>query len=1220
MGVVYRVRDEATGELLALKMLETLDARAKRLFEREYHTLASLKHPRVIAVCDFGIASDGRRFYTMELLEGADLLELAPLPYPRACSLVHDIATCLALLHARRLLHRDVSPGNVRLDAQGRAKLLDFGALGDFGVPREVVGTPAYMPIESVHGLPLDQRSDLFSLGATLFFALTGRAAFEAQRIEDIALAQRRPPPPPSAYVRELPRALDQLVLSLLNRDPQRRPSSAAEVMDRLAAIADLDTEPLQHVAESHLLSSAFVGRASELSKVSQLAQRAQRGEGAVAMIAGVSGMGRSRLASELAILARISGMISVRIDALAHPEPLGSLSVLGRALLELAPLEAASTLAPHAHILGQVFDALRAPGAGAGKAPLPKDSTERRLLIQRAFAAWILALAEARPLLLVVDDVHALDSEAAGLLALLAYSAPRAPLLLLVTQERDALAPAPIQLLTRVALRIDLEQLERSSIDALTGSVFGDVPHRTRLTEWLVAAGRCNPGHSLELLKLLVDRGVIRYVGGAWVLPAFLPEQELPSGVDAAWHARLQALGPDATRLARMFALQQAALPLQVCLQLTPDLALLDRLVGHEILLRAGGTYRFAREALRESTLRDVPAAERAALHRALAHALMQARPELLASLAQQAPKAPSYGTFAFRHPPTNGSDAPQEAKAALGTQELCLLLEVAGHLERAGDARGCALQREVAIELTMRGVGLNDAVRQLEAAVAEQRALGRPSYELGALLVPLCLAGTYCDYRLSYRYGIETLDILLDLTGLRFATRLRPWLGGRAALALGLLAGFVRFSLTGRARVARSFRDAMLGVMGIGTALLGTFSVLVDKVEAQRVSERLDILRHFPEQHPVRCVHTLQQALFDVTRGEIARACDRALATFHALAGLSGLREEARLQLQVGCLTPVTLAYSLRVDGKAHDIFDKLDRMPTSVSRQIAAGGRAVYHGHRGEHMKYLAHREEMDLLASQAGSTWREDVGTPRQMWNTYLLAEDVLGLKRAASDLDALAELPSIRKLRDVTRACYLCERGQADEALALYRDLFEASLHDTGLQALRIAGAYARILRCAGEPARAKQVCSEALARAQAEDRVFKVATFTAELELMLSTAAVGQIEEALAGLDQLLAAQRAHDNPLLHGLAHKARALLAIQQHDRETFELQLSEMEAWFGRTENPALIAQCQRLMEQAQRAGVLSGHRPASGTHEIAPSEPDKRTVTVRGRPTR
>src|SRR5690606_27326944 len=104
------------------------------------------------------------------------------------------------------------------------------------------------------------------------------------------------------------------------------------------------------------------------------------------------------------------------------------------------------------------------------------------------------------------------------------------------------------------------------------------------------------------------------------------------------------------------------------------------------------------------------------------------------------------------------------------------------ASHLERGGNAeRGRDMMRGAAIELTMRGDGLTAAVPALEAAIASYRAQGRPAYELLPLLVPLVLAGTYSDFRLSYRYGEETLDLLLEVCGLAWARRLRRFVGGR-------------------------------------------------------------------------------------------------------------------------------------------------------------------------------------------------------------------------------------------------------------------------------------------------------------------------------------------------------------------------------------------------------------------------------------------------------
>ena len=133
MGAVYRARDARTGKEVALKQLSSSLGGDKRrkfelLFEREYHTLVRLKHPRIIEVYDYGLTELGP-YYTMELLDGTDLHQLAPLPYGDACRLLRDVASSLALIHAQRLVHRDVSPRNVRLTRDGRAKLIDFGAL-----------------------------------------------------------------------------------------------------------------------------------------------------------------------------------------------------------------------------------------------------------------------------------------------------------------------------------------------------------------------------------------------------------------------------------------------------------------------------------------------------------------------------------------------------------------------------------------------------------------------------------------------------------------------------------------------------------------------------------------------------------------------------------------------------------------------------------------------------------------------------------------------------------------------------------------------------------------------------------------------------------------------------------------------------------------------------------------------------------------------------------
>jgi serine/threonine protein kinase len=160
MARVYRVLDERSGQRLALKQLVAegdQSAALRSMFEHEYHTLVQLAHPCIVRVFDYGLNALSP-YYTMELLEGADAREAnrsQALSVRQICVVLRDAASALALIHSRRMVHRDVSPRNLWCTPDGRAKLIDFGTLVAMGLQTQIVGTPPFVP----HARELGARS-----------------------------------------------------------------------------------------------------------------------------------------------------------------------------------------------------------------------------------------------------------------------------------------------------------------------------------------------------------------------------------------------------------------------------------------------------------------------------------------------------------------------------------------------------------------------------------------------------------------------------------------------------------------------------------------------------------------------------------------------------------------------------------------------------------------------------------------------------------------------------------------------------------------------------------------------------------------------------------------------------------------------------------------------------------------------------------------------------
>jgi serine/threonine protein kinase len=256
MGVVFLAEDTQLARRAAVKVMRpemaSYDPRSYERFLREARAAAAIKHPNVVTVYQVG-EENGTPFLAMELLRGSTLSDyLAKNPAPSvgsACRLGREIAEGLAAAHAQGLVHRDIKPGNIWLEApNGRVKLLDFGlarsADPDGPGPDRltgtglVVGTPGYMSPEQARGKSLDERTDLFSLGVVMYLVCTGQEPFHGPNataiLTSLAVDRQRPA---CELNPKVPAALSELIDKLLAKDPAERPASAREVVKALRQI-----------------------------------------------------------------------------------------------------------------------------------------------------------------------------------------------------------------------------------------------------------------------------------------------------------------------------------------------------------------------------------------------------------------------------------------------------------------------------------------------------------------------------------------------------------------------------------------------------------------------------------------------------------------------------------------------------------------------------------------------------------------------------------------------------------------------------------------------------------------------------------------------------------------------------------------------------------------------------------------------------------------------
>ncbi|HEX8439404.1 serine/threonine-protein kinase PknK [Archangium sp.] len=666
-GKVYLARDRLNG-WVALKQLTSgrygVSPYAHRHKEpygsamslaREFEILASLRHPNIISVLDYGFDGRQRPYLVLELLKNAQTITEAGRGQPlhARVGLLVQMLQALLYLHRRGIIHRDLKPANV-LVVDGQVKLLDFGlALTEFQQLESMrSGTPGYLAPEVLRGKPPSVRSDLYGVGVIAYELFLGMHPYarRSPRPGNPGSYRDRYEPPTQSHGGEsdlslllyqlvameyddedsrgievpdsLEPGLTQVLRKLLAPNPQERFQSADAAITALCE-ATGQTLPIETAAtrESFLQAARFVGRQWELTLLGKALTQAEREEqGGAWLLAGESGVGKSRLLAELRNLALVRGATVLHGQAIHggsgpyHPwrEILRGLTLLTR----LDEREA-SIFKPLVPDIGPLLQRdIPDPE------PLAAEAAHLRLLttVEDVFNRL------PRLTVLLLEDLQWADSATLSLLARLAVLAPKTRLLVVGSYRDDDCPRPPAELGSLPVLK--LPRLSTGEISVLSESMMGAAGREPRVVSLLEHETEGNPFFLVEVLRALAEEsGQLDHIGRA-----ALPARMFVGGMRTLIERRLGKVLPAARELLRLAAILGRELHEELLHAAAPTLDLEGWLSGcadAAVLEVAGNRWRFAHDKLREGLLEPLAPADAARLHRQAAQLIEAVHPE---------------------------------------------------------------------------------------------------------------------------------------------------------------------------------------------------------------------------------------------------------------------------------------------------------------------------------------------------------------------------------------------------------------------------------------------------------------------------------------------------------------------------------------------------------------------------------------------------------------
>jgi Nif-specific regulatory protein len=610
-GEVYLARTVSEGRPVAIKIFraEPSSPESARAFRQEFALLSHLDHPCIVRIFDYGLTAQGQPYFVMEYVEGPpfDTSLFKTIGLTGFYSIVVDICLGLEHLHGYGLIHQDIKPDNILLYSSAssghlRAKLSDFGlaAVVGFGEARHLSGTLEYFSPEAIRGANLDRRADLYSLGVTLYEVLTGQNPFRSPDPREV-LRRHLEVRPDSLRTHDehIPASLEKVIFQLLENDPLDRFSTAASVIAALRERVGYTLSKQQQQISSMLPPSEFVGRGRELARLRTWHRQTQTGQPLLVFLEGGHGIGKTRLLKEFSVHCQLEGT-----------------AVLGETWLNR-------------------FIPLR-DQEDYGTSGEAHDYRNWELICRQ------ISQISCAPVI-IIEDIEAVDPTVLDFLQYLLQRLSRQSVFICCSYDATQLSDVQLSQLKalkrgrekRSVRSLALRPLSRAALTQMLRSRFHLLRDLGQLADAVHRASGGNPLYADVIISALIDRGVLVFHAGGWVLHREQLEtvslSEFLEDIDKRTAGRISPAAGEVLKAAAVFG--ESFQPENIAPILPASGKALFRALAEA--LRAGwlvrrrdpgepeALYYFSRPGLRKYLYDSIPSHIRKRLHRRLARHL---------------------------------------------------------------------------------------------------------------------------------------------------------------------------------------------------------------------------------------------------------------------------------------------------------------------------------------------------------------------------------------------------------------------------------------------------------------------------------------------------------------------------------------------------------------------------------------------------------------------